>query len=144
MVVRIFPLKGINASRRMIATCTTRLTSHEGVSRNVIGNKRLINESGFASSCSSEVGFISGISAGTCGIPLKWLRVSSPLNGLLCKESATTVETETAGILEGEAALGRTGTNGGGEEMKVGVEFFDEPAVTGGGGTTASTISEDF
>lgn len=43
-----------------------------------------------------------------------------------------------------ESTLGSTGTNGGGEEMEVGVEFLDEPAVTGGGGTTASTISEDF
>ena len=127
-----------------MATCTTRLTSHEGVSRNVIGNRRLNKESGFASSCSSEVALISGISAGTGGIPLKWLRDSRPLNGLLCKESETSVETETAGILEGEATLGRTGTNGGGEEMEVGVKFFDEPAVTGGNGTTASTISEDF
>ena len=74
---------------------------------------------------------------------MKWLRASNPLNALPGRESETTVEAATAGIPKGEATFGRTGTNGGGDEIEVGVEFFDESAGAGGG-TIASTISEDF
>ena len=62
---------------------------------------------------------------------------------MLCIESATTVRTVVAGKVKGEDTLGRTGTKGGGDEAEDDVEFFDEPAVAGGG-TIASTISEDF
>ena len=75
---------------------------------------------------------------------MKWLRASNPLNALLCKESATTAGIVSVGNLNVEATLGRTGTNGGGNGTEVGVEFFDESAVAGGGGTIESTISEDF
>lgn len=132
----------------MIATCTTRLISQEGVSRNVIGSNRLNSESGFPPFCSTDIDSILGIATeaveGTGGFTLKWLRASNPLNDLLCKESATTAGIVSVGNLNVAATLGRIGTNGGGKGTELAVEFFDESAVAGGGGTIASTISEDF